>query len=142
MAQTFVYQGAEHDYLYESIYSHTGGETYNRCNIRQTVQRESRTITDPHIHYSNIASRKKVIKDGQVQDRIAQELGVICFEIEAAGLIDSFPCLIIRGICDYADSHKNKQWQLYAAATAAVYAKELLGVVKKQGVDKLEPVSE
>jgi nucleoside phosphorylase len=82
-----------------------------------------------------------VIKDGQFRDRIAQELGVICFEMEAAGLMDSFPCLVIRGICDYADSHKNKRWQPYAAATAAVHAKELLGVVKKQGVDELEPAS-
>jgi nucleoside phosphorylase len=141
MAQTFVYQGAEHDYLYESTYSHTGGETCNGCDIRQTVHREFRTTTDPHIHYGNIASGNEVIKDGQVRDRIAQELGVICFEMEAAGLMDSFPCLVIRGICDYADSHKNKQWQPYAAATAAAYAKELLGVVKKQGVDELEPVS-
>jgi nucleoside phosphorylase len=50
-------------------------------------------------------------------------------EMEAAGLMDSFPCLVIRGICDYADSHKNKMWQPYAAATAAAYARELLNVI-------------
>ncbi|KAJ5777337.1 hypothetical protein N7520_000583 [Penicillium odoratum] len=49
--------------------------------------------------------------------------------MEAAGLMDNFPCLVIRGICDYSDSHKNKQWQDYAAATAAAYGKELLSVV-------------
>lgn len=49
--------------------------------------------------------------------------------MEAAGLMDNFPCLVIRGICDYSDSHKNKQWQDYAAATAAAYSKELLSVV-------------
>jgi nucleoside phosphorylase len=49
--------------------------------------------------------------------------------MEAAGLMDDFPCLVIRGICDYADSHKNKRWQPYAAATAAAYAKELLNVI-------------
>lgn len=49
--------------------------------------------------------------------------------MEAAGLMDNFPCLVIRGICDYSDSHKNKRWQEYAAATAAAYAKELLSVV-------------
>ncbi|RAK88486.1 purine and uridine phosphorylase [Aspergillus costaricaensis CBS 115574] len=47
------------------------------------------------------------------------DLGILCAEMEAAGLINNFPCLIIRGICDYADSHKNKAWQPYAAATAA-----------------------
>ncbi|PGH29263.1 hypothetical protein GX50_07978 [[Emmonsia] crescens] len=49
--------------------------------------------------------------------------------MEAAGLMDVIPCLVIRGICDYADSHKNKRWQDYAAAIAAAYAKELLSVV-------------
>jgi hypothetical protein len=52
--------------------------------------------------------------------------GILCFEMEAAGLMNNFQCLIIRGICDYADSHKNKGWQPYAAATAAACAKELL----------------
>jgi hypothetical protein len=55
--------------------------------------------------------------------------GVLCFEMEAAGLMNSFPCLIIRGICDYADSHKNKEWQPFAAGTAAAFAKEILAVI-------------
>jgi nucleoside phosphorylase len=52
----------------------------------------------------------------------------MCFEMEAAGLMDRCSCLVIRGICDYCDTHKNDRWQGYAAATAAAYAKELLGV--------------
>lgn len=141
MAQTFTYQGTEHDYLYEANYSHAGGETCSECEIEQTVKRQARTTTSPQIHYGNIASGNAVIKDAQFRDRIAQELGVMCFEVEGAGVIDSFPCLVIRGICNYADSHKNKRWQPYAAATAAAFAKELLGVVKKQGIDDLEPAS-
>jgi len=67
------------------------------------------------------------MKDGVSRDRLSAELGgVLCFEMEAAGLMNEFPCLVIRGICDYADSHKNKTWQPYAAATAAACAKELL----------------
>lgn len=46
--------------------------------------------------------------------------------MEAAGLSNGFPCVVIRGICDYADSHKNDQWHPYAAAVAAACAKELL----------------
>jgi hypothetical protein len=49
--------------------------------------------------------------------------------MEAAGLMNHFPCLVTRGICDYADSHKNKQWQGYAALAAAVYSKELLSAI-------------
>ncbi|KAK3612928.1 hypothetical protein LTR22_028383, partial [Elasticomyces elasticus] len=55
--------------------------------------------------------------------------------------MDSFPCVVIRGICDYADSHENKQWQPYAAATAACYCKELLGVVDRQDIVELELAS-
>lgn len=56
------------------------------------------------------------------------------------GLMDTFPCVVIRGICDYADSHKNKIWQPYAAATAAAYAKELLRVIPGQSVMNLSPI--
>ena len=68
------------------------------------------------------------MRDGVTREKLRKELGVgfVCFEMEAAGLMNDFPCLVIRGICDYSDSHKNKRWQRYAAATAAAYAKELL----------------
>lgn len=90
----------------------------------------------------NIASGDAVVKDGPTRDRIAREEGILCFEMEATGLMDTFPCVVIRGVCDYADSHKNKQWQPYAAATAACYAKELLGEVDPQGVESLGLASE
>ena len=77
-----------------------------------------------------------MIKHGGTRDKLGQELGILCFEMEAAGLMDNFPCLVIRGICDYADSHKNKQWQGYAAATAAAYAKELLTVIHPNQVEE------
>jgi nucleoside phosphorylase len=80
----------------------------------------------PTIHYGCIASGNQVMRCGETRDRLARELGIICFKMEAAGLMDTFPCLAIRGICDYADSHKNKEWQEYAAAAAAAYAKEFL----------------
>lgn len=54
--------------------------------------------------------------------------------------MDSFPCLVIRGICDYADSHKNKIWQPYAALTAAAYAQELLSVIPAAEIQKLPPI--
>jgi nucleoside phosphorylase len=76
-----------------------------------------------------IASGNQVMKDGKTREQLRQELTVLCFEMEAAGLMDSFPCLVIRGICNYADTHKNKQRQAYAAAVAAAYAKELLRTI-------------
>jgi nucleoside phosphorylase len=81
---------------------------------------------DPEIHYGLIASADQLMKDARVRDRLSAEKDVLCFEMEAAGLMNHFPCLVIRGICDYSDSHKNKEWQGYAAMVAAAYAKDLL----------------
>jgi nucleoside phosphorylase len=62
--------------------------------------------------------------------------------MEAAGLMNSFPCLVIRGICDYADSHKNKQWQPYAAGAAAAYAKEMLLMIPPSKVEAERKIDE
>ena len=76
------------------------------------------------------------MRHGATREKLRQESGIICFETETAGLMDNFPCLVIRGICDYSDTHAHKNWQPYAAATAAAYAKELLGVIPSIQVDK------
>jgi nucleoside phosphorylase len=92
------------------------------------VLRPTRTDDDdnPAIHYGRIASANQLMKDATVRDKLATEEDVLCFEMEAAGLMNHFPCLVIRGVCDYSDSHKNKEWQGYAAMAAAAYAKDLL----------------
>lgn len=83
------------------------------------------------------------MKDAITRDRISEELGgVMYFEMEAAGLMNNLPCLVIRGICDYADSHKNKKWQPYAAATAAACAKEILSVIPTAEVATTRTVDE
>ncbi|EGC46912.1 pfs domain-containing protein [Histoplasma capsulatum var. duboisii H88] len=91
----------------------------------------------PEIHYGTIGSSNLVIKDGITRNKLYDELGIICVEMEAAGLMDEFPCLVVRGISDYADSHKNKEWQPYAAATAAAYVKELLEEIPSSEVSKV-----
>lgn len=92
------------------------------------VKRRERTSDEdnPAIHYGTIASANNLMKDAHVRDRLAADENVLCFEMEAAGLMNRFPCVVIRGICDYSDSHKNKQWQGYAAMAAAAYTKDLL----------------
>ena len=74
------------------------------------------------------------MKDAVIRDTLANQHDILCFEMEAAGLMDSFPCVVIRGICDYADTHKNDQWQGYAVTTAAAYAKELLQIMPGEQV--------
>lgn len=136
------------DVLYESKYNHVsknpgkavdddGGnhdarerdlvaEDCQHCDPKMIVDRELREKLE--IHYGLILSGNQVIKDAAFRDKLSDDFDhrVLCIEMEAAGLANDFPCIVIRGICDYADTHKNKVWQEYAAATAAAYAKALL----------------
>ncbi|OCL07598.1 purine and uridine phosphorylase [Glonium stellatum] len=126
----FDRRNAGPDTLFRSSYDHIGGETCDRCHKDMIVTRVSRHSEDIVIHYGTVASGNQVMRDGSTRDKLSGELGgVLCFEMEAAGLMNSFPCLVIRGICDYADSHKNKKWQPFAAAAAAACAKEILSIV-------------
>ncbi|BCS18369.1 5'-methylthioadenosine/S-adenosylhomocysteine nucleosidase family protein [Aspergillus puulaauensis] len=118
------------DWLFASEYTHVEGPTCETCSKDHLVVRAPRGNDSVEIHYGTIASGNQVIRSGITRDQLSTELGnVLCFEMEAAGLMNGFPCIVIRGICDYADSHKNKNWQPYAAATAAAYAKDLLSVI-------------
>ncbi|KUM57039.1 hypothetical protein ACN42_g10158 [Penicillium freii] len=94
------------------------------------------------VHYGLIASSNQVVKDSQLRDRLGRELDAYCVEMEAAGLMNNYPCLVIRGICDYADSHKNKEWQGYAATVAAAYAKEVLSVTPVIRIDQTRTVED
>ncbi|EED11463.1 conserved hypothetical protein [Talaromyces stipitatus ATCC 10500] len=83
------------------------------------------------IEYEHPENEASCDQYGKTREAIHKDTGALCFEMEAAGLMADFPCLVVQGICDYADSHKNKQWQGYAALAAAAFTKELLGYVPK-----------
>ncbi|KAH8172227.1 Pfs domain protein [Sarocladium implicatum] len=122
----YQHPGQEHDTFSqtECLTCQGEGKCFERSSFMK--QRSKRPTNDPQIFYGLIASGNRVIKDAHVRNEWADNCGVLCFEMEAAGIMNTFPCLVIRGICDYADSSKNKVWQEYAAATAAAYAKLLL----------------
>ncbi|KEF62987.1 uncharacterized protein A1O9_00962, partial [Exophiala aquamarina CBS 119918] len=129
MGEKYIYPGGGQDQLFRSHYDHQGGSTCRFCDKTEIVNRPVRSNPYPHIHYGTIGSANKVMKNGRERDNLKMETKILCVEMEAAGLMDTFPCLVVRGICDYADSHKNKKWQPYAAAVAAAYMKELLSVI-------------
>lgn len=132
------------DILFQATYDHEAGQTCNGCDPNRQEARPLRDSTEEVVvHYGTVASGNQVMRSAAERDRASAELGgVLCFEMEAAGLMNSFPCLVVRGICDYADSHKNKQWQAYAAGTAAAYAKEVLSVIPPAEVTKTHTVEE
>jgi nucleoside phosphorylase len=142
MKDHYSYPGTDHDQLFRSSYDHRGGTTCDDCDKGETVERAVRAHAGSSVHYGTIGSANKVIKNATERDKLKKEMKILCVEMEAAGLMDSFPCLVIRGICDYADSHKNKRWQPYAAAAAAAYMKELLVVIHPRNVAQISPVVE
>ncbi|KAI8945761.1 putative wd40 protein [Xylaria longipes] len=99
------------------------------------VKRPQRDAEDSLVvHYGLIASGDTLMKNAVVRDRLSEDKNILCFEMEAAGLMNHFPCLVVRGICDYSDTHKNKKWQGYAAMTATAYAKDLLARMPTSGI--------
>ena len=137
------------DRLYQSKVVHPEGDQAS-CIVTcdntplPIISRPERTTDDdnPAIHYGLIASANQLMKDAIIRDKLIAEKDVLCFEMEAAGLMNHFPCLVIRGICDYSDSHKNKEWQGYAAMTAAAYAKDLLCRISPNMVEAEKKVTE
>ncbi|KAL1640930.1 hypothetical protein SLS58_006546 [Diplodia intermedia] len=96
--------------------------------LLQASDEQQDRSTLPVLWFGTIASGNAVVKSARKTAEIVRLAGkdTVCIEMEAAGLMDGFPCLVVRGICDYADAGKNDKWQNYAALTAAAAAKELL----------------
>ena len=129
------------DQLYQSDYNHCEGAVgCDRCFTTHLVDRIQRTKPDiPIFHQGQILSGNSVIKDAHRRDELAGMYPhARCLEMEAAGVVDQTHCLVIRGIADYADSHKNELWQPYAAGTAAAFARELLLTIQPSTVARID----
>jgi hypothetical protein len=92
----------------------------------EIIHRKARGSILTEVHYGRVASSKSPITNGALRDRLADKFDCLCFDTSLAGLAKDFPCLVIRGISDYADAYTDTRWQGYAAMTAASYAKEFL----------------
>lgn len=120
------------DVLFKATYNYINRNPDCNACVRDLIGIVTQDLCysiNPRIHYGNIGLGNLVIKDALKQDFLGKRDNILCFEMEAAGLMDDFLYVVIWGICDYADLHKNKKWQLYAAAIAAVYVKKLLSVI-------------
>lgn len=92
------------------------------------------------IHDGTIASASDPMKDGEIRDKIASKMKSLCFETGAAGLMNRFPCIVIRGISDYADSTKIEAWEKYAAMTAVAYAKDFISLISLNAIEKTKAI--
>lgn len=126
----FKFPGIKNDHLYKPDYVHRRqGVSCEKggCNPRQRIKRPGDAGDEGFVvvHRGTIASGELVIKNASRRDRLAKRYRILCFEMEAAGALADFPCMVIRGISDYCDSHKNNSWKGFAAAAAAAYARQL-----------------
>jgi hypothetical protein len=116
---TFADPGQAKDHLY--VRANEGSP------VSLPVQRQPRPPDERiKVWYGKIGSGDKLMKNAQKRDELRAKYDIIGLEMEAAGVMDTIPVGVIRGVCDYADEHKNEEWQPYAAAMAAAYAKALL----------------
>lgn len=126
--QEYTFPGPEKDLLFPLDVDHVKGEQdCSKCATEAASKPKVSRADGPQTHYGTIVSGDSVMKNPRTRDMIAKDAGdALCFEMEAAGMMNNFKCIVIRGVADYADSHKNDVWHPYAAATAAACAKELL----------------
>ncbi|KAJ6018490.1 hypothetical protein N7522_001954 [Penicillium canescens] len=129
----FGHPGPEQDVLFEPNYNHATIESKtsgcSHCDPDRIRPRQPREVQDPIVHYGLIASSHHLTRRGATRDKFAHKHGILCFETEATGLRDAAQYLVIRGICDYTDSHRSELWHAYAAAAAAAYAKKVLSFI-------------
>ncbi|KAI3011513.1 hypothetical protein CBS147346_1072 [Aspergillus niger] len=127
------------DILYDDDFHHinTGGDCTEceKSDWKKIVPRTPRSLEHPVVHRGLILSGNGVIKTPQDRNRLRRgHDDAICFEMEGAGIADVIPCLVVRGICDYADTHKQDGWHHFAAAAAAAHCKSILLKIDTQGV--------
>ncbi|KAI1208538.1 purine and uridine phosphorylase [Annulohypoxylon truncatum] len=114
---TFVDPGQEYDKLYQD-----GDDGAESLVERQPRPDSQRTL----VWYGSIGSGEKLMKNAARRDELRDRYDIIGLEMEAAGTMNRIPVGVIRAACDYGDKRKNKEWQPYAAAMAAAYAKAVL----------------
>lgn len=132
----FKHPGLDKDVLFEASYHHDGvrnPDDCTECDEKRLVKRDQRSSDKMVFHQGTILSGDEVMQDPDRRDSLSQRYpGAICFEMEAFGVMEDTQCLVIKGISDYCDSHKNGSWQPYAAATAAAFAREILIKIQPQ----------
>jgi nucleoside phosphorylase len=116
-ATKFPDPGQENDFLYLS--------SDNLPVPRQHRPDAERT----RVWYGSIGSGDQLLKSSRDRDELRDRYNIIGLEMEAAGVMNEIPVGNIRGVCDYGDERKNKEWQPYAAAMAAAFAKAVLSEI-------------
>ncbi|KAF2650727.1 purine and uridine phosphorylase [Lophiostoma macrostomum CBS 122681] len=154
----YAYPGPIEDMLYrpDHIHKHYGEAHCCQCSETSSACDESRekdcaelrcgkdasmlvprinlhNPEEPFVHFGIVGSGDTVMKSGKHRDAIAKRDKIVAFEMEGAGVCEEFDSIVvIKGVCDYADSHKNKKWQNRAAAVAAACTAAFLKELREE----------
>ncbi|KYN18202.1 hypothetical protein ALC57_09496, partial [Trachymyrmex cornetzi] len=91
-----------------------------------------RTDRCSRIHLAPVASGRQVARDDQLRQKFASRFGALAFDAEMDAVVESIlgNCrenfIVIRGIADYKDGTRIKEWQPYAALAAASVMKAII----------------
>lgn len=100
-------------------------------------------VEKPRIHFGVLGSGRPVVKTDATRLDFASKYNIKAFDTEFDQVLESIEgnrkdCfMFIRGISDYTDGSKNKEWQPYAALAAAAYMKTIIKALSNPLVDDM-----
>ncbi|KAK2601614.1 hypothetical protein QQS21_004849 [Conoideocrella luteorostrata] len=143
----FKYPGCEMDKLFRADYVHQHRSSPRSCKCDcqhgSSCDEAKRTPCDrlgciydkiervraateqppkPNIHVGTMASADIVMRASPEFVTQLKDRNVLGIDMEGGGVYRATDCIVIKGVVDYADTHKNKIFADYAAASAASVA--------------------
>ncbi|XP_076375479.1 uncharacterized protein LOC117219397 isoform X3 [Megalopta genalis] len=91
-----------------------------------------RTDGCPRIHLAPVASGRHIARDDQLRQKFSARFGALAFDAEMDAVVESIlgncreSFAVIRGISDYKDGSRIKEWQPYASLAAASVMKSII----------------
>jgi len=86
----------------------------------------------PVLHLGPVAAGRGVALDDQLRQEFAYKNGILAYDSELDSVVESIygnrkdHYMLIRGIADYKDGTRRKEWQQYAALMAASVLKSII----------------
>lgn len=121
---------AETDKLYMSV---GGGDVIEVGHPPPKGQIEDpRVYGEPLVHFGPVASGKKIALDDQLRQEFAARFGTMCFDTELDAVLESIygnrkdQYVLIRGITDYKDGTREREWQNYSSLMAAAVLRSIV----------------
>nr|CAD7200492.1 unnamed protein product [Timema douglasi] len=127
--QDFNQPPPESDKLYMSIGERDLIEVAHPAPLEGATKRQEGC---PRLYLAPIASGRAVAREDQLRQQFSSQFGTLAFDSEFDAVVDSVigncrdSFVILRGIADYKDGTRRKEWQPYASLVAASVMKAII----------------